>query len=54
MEQIRLRESRFHESAFLFVLASLEFLQSRLPSGVTWTVASWLMQFANLRWSASA
>lgn len=30
MEQIRLRESRFHESAFLFVLASLEFLQSRL------------------------
>ena len=31
MAQIRLRESRFHESAFLFVLASLEFLQSRLP-----------------------
>ena len=31
MEQIRLRESRFHESAFLFVLASLEFLQSRMP-----------------------
>ncbi len=31
MDQIRLRESRFHESAFLFVLASLEFLQSRLP-----------------------
>lgn len=31
MEQIRLRESRFHESAFLFVLASLEFLQARLP-----------------------
>ena len=31
MEQIRLRETRFHESAFLFVLASLEFLQARLP-----------------------
>ena len=31
MDQIRLRESPFHESAFLFVLASLEFLQSRLP-----------------------
>ena len=31
MEQIRLRESRFDESAFLFVLASLEFLQSRMP-----------------------
>ena len=31
MDQIRLREARFHESAFLFVLASLEFLQSRLP-----------------------
>jgi uncharacterized repeat protein (TIGR04138 family) len=31
IDQIRLRESRFHESAFLFVLASLEFLQSRLP-----------------------
>jgi uncharacterized repeat protein (TIGR04138 family) len=31
MEQIRLRETRFHENAFLFVLASLEFLQSRLP-----------------------
>ena len=31
MDQIRLRESRFHECAFLFVLASLEFLQSRLP-----------------------
>jgi uncharacterized repeat protein (TIGR04138 family) len=30
MDQIRLRESRFHESAFLFVLSSLEFLQSRL------------------------
>lgn len=31
MEQIRLREVRFHESAYLFVLASLEFLQARLP-----------------------
>jgi uncharacterized repeat protein (TIGR04138 family) len=31
MEQIRLRESRFHESAFLFVLSALEFLQARLP-----------------------
>lgn len=31
MDQIRLREARFHENAFLFVLASLEFLQSRLP-----------------------
>jgi uncharacterized repeat protein (TIGR04138 family) len=31
MDQIRLRESRFHESAYLFVLAALEFLQSRLP-----------------------
>jgi uncharacterized repeat protein (TIGR04138 family) len=31
IEQIRLREARFHESAFLFVLAALEFLQSRLP-----------------------
>ncbi len=31
MEQIRLREARFHENAFLFVLASLEYLQSRLP-----------------------
>jgi uncharacterized repeat protein (TIGR04138 family) len=31
MEQIRLRETRFHESAYLFVLASLEFLQARLP-----------------------
>ena len=31
MEQIRLRESRFHESAYLFVLSALESLQSRLP-----------------------
>jgi uncharacterized repeat protein (TIGR04138 family) len=31
MEQIRLREKRFHEHAYLFVLASLESLQSRLP-----------------------
>jgi uncharacterized repeat protein (TIGR04138 family) len=31
MEQIRLRESRFHESAYLFVLSALEFLQARLP-----------------------
>ena len=31
MEQIRLRESRFQEGAFLFVLASLESLQARLP-----------------------
>jgi uncharacterized repeat protein (TIGR04138 family) len=29
-DQIRLRESRFHEHAYLFVLASLEFQQSRL------------------------
>lgn len=31
LDQIRLREGRFHESAFLFVLAALESLQSRLP-----------------------
>ncbi len=31
MEQLRLRESRFSEHAYLFVLASLEFLQARLP-----------------------
>lgn len=31
IEQIRLREQRFHEHAFVFVLASLEHLQSRLP-----------------------
>jgi uncharacterized repeat protein (TIGR04138 family) len=31
MEQIRLRERRFSEHAYLFVLASLEYLQSRLP-----------------------
>ena len=31
MDQIRLRESRFHESAYLFVLSALEFLQARLP-----------------------
>ena len=30
MEQIRLREPRFHEHAFLFVLAALEHSQSRL------------------------
>ena len=29
-EQIRLRESRFHEHAYLFVLAALEFQQARL------------------------
>jgi uncharacterized repeat protein (TIGR04138 family) len=31
MDQIRLRDARFHEHAYLFVLASLEFYQSRLP-----------------------
>lgn len=31
MDRIRLRETRFHEHAFLFVLASLESLQARLP-----------------------
>jgi uncharacterized repeat protein (TIGR04138 family) len=31
MDQIRLREPRFHERAFLFVLSALEFCQSRLP-----------------------
>jgi len=31
MDRIRRRESRFHENAFLFVLASLESLQARLP-----------------------
>lgn len=30
-DQIRIRESRFHEHAYLFVLASLEFHQTRLP-----------------------
>ena len=30
MDQIRLRDARFHEHAYLFVLASLEFYQSRL------------------------
>ena len=31
LEQIRLREPRFHERGFLFVLAALEFCQTRLP-----------------------
>ena len=31
MDQIRLREPRFHERAFLFVLSALEFCQARLP-----------------------
>ena len=31
MDQIRLRERRFHEHAYLFVLSSLEFCQARLP-----------------------
>jgi uncharacterized repeat protein (TIGR04138 family) len=30
MDQIRMRERRFHEHAFLFVLMALEFCQSRL------------------------
>ena len=30
MDQIRLREQRFHEHAYLFVLSALEFCQSRL------------------------
>ena len=30
MDRIRLREPRFHEHAYLFVLAALEFCQSRL------------------------
>lgn len=32
MDQIRLREKRFHEPAYLFVLAALEFHQSKLTS----------------------
>lgn len=31
MDRIRLRESRYDERAYLFVLASLEFCQQRLP-----------------------
>ena len=31
MDRIRLRESRFHERAYLFVLSSLEYCQARLP-----------------------
>lgn len=31
MDRIRVREPRFHEGAYLFVLAALEFSQSRLP-----------------------
>ena len=30
MDQIRLRERRFHEHAYLFVLSALEFCQARL------------------------
>ena len=32
MDRIRVREPRFHEAAFLFVLAALEFCQVRLPN----------------------
>lgn len=31
MDRIRMRESRYDERAFLFVLAALEFCQERLP-----------------------
>lgn len=31
MDQIQLREKRFHERAYLFVLAALEFRQASLP-----------------------
>ena len=31
MDQIRVREPRFHEHAYLFILSALEFSQSRLP-----------------------
>jgi uncharacterized repeat protein (TIGR04138 family) len=31
MERIRAREPRFHEHAYIFVLAALEFSQARLP-----------------------
>ena len=31
MDRIRLREPRFHERAYLFVLSALEFCQARLP-----------------------
>ena len=31
MDRIRLRERRFDEQAYLFVLASLEYCQARLP-----------------------
>ncbi|MDQ8145654.1 MAG: hypothetical protein P3A32_05585 [Gemmatimonadota bacterium] len=31
MDRIRVRESRFDEKAFLFVLAAIEFCQQRLP-----------------------
>lgn len=32
MDRIRLRESRYDERAYLFVLAALEFVQQRLPN----------------------
>src|SRR4026208_1069113 len=31
MDQIRLREPRFHEHAYLFMLSALQFSQARLP-----------------------
>ena len=31
MDRIRLREPRFHEHAYLFVLGALEYCQARLP-----------------------
>ena len=31
MDRIRLRDARFHEHAYLFVLSALEYCQTRLP-----------------------
>ena len=41
MDQIRLRERRFHEHAYLFVLSALEFSQSRLPDSDD-VLAKWM------------
>lgn len=51
LARIRKREKRYHERAFLFVLAAIEFLQERLPqrrhvagSELAWACRDFAMQ----------
>ena len=54
MDRIRLREPRFDERAYLFVLGALEYCQRDSMSGATSRVESWPWPAATSHWTGLA